>query len=164
MLYIKTDGAKKFFKCAEYKDGCQVRVSLAWETDMIVRHNGLTHCHDNKLLEREVQEMDKEKVKEAANNMTVAPRSVHQKLSTEMLAKHGDQSALSLLPSSKSIQQKIYAARMGKNMFPPVPKSWEFEIPPEFKVTFDSLPFLIADIEIPRPIESSASPLLLVLL
>ena len=57
MLYIKTDGAKKFFKCAEYKDGCQVRVSLAWETDMIVRHNGLTHCHDNKLLEREVQEI-----------------------------------------------------------------------------------------------------------
>ena len=149
MLHIKTDGAKNFFKCAEYKDGCQVRVSLAWETDMIVRHNGLTHCHDNKLLEREVQEMDKEKVKEAANNMTVAPRSVHQKLSTEMLAKHGDQSALSLLPSSKSIQQKIYAARKGKNMFPPVPKSWDFEIPPEFKVTFDSLPFLIADIEIP---------------
>ena len=73
MLYIKTDGAKKFFKCAEYKDGCQVRVSLAWETDMIVRHNGLTHCHDNKLLEHEVQEMVKVKVKEAANTMTVAP-------------------------------------------------------------------------------------------
>ena len=34
-------------------------------------------------------------------------------------------------------------------MFPPIPKSWDFENPPEFKVTYDSLPFLIADIEIP---------------
>ena len=83
---------------------------------MIVRHNGLTHCHDNKLLEREVQEMVKVKVKEAANNMTVAPRSVHQKLSTA-LAMHGDQSALNLLPSSSNFPRDLQRVQLLLRVF-----------------------------------------------
>ena len=31
MMYIKTDGTKKFFKCQECTEGCEVRVSLEWE-------------------------------------------------------------------------------------------------------------------------------------
>ena len=30
MMYIKTDGEKKFFKCQECAEGCKVRVSLEW--------------------------------------------------------------------------------------------------------------------------------------
>ena len=31
MMYIKTDGAKKFFMCQECAEGCEVRVYLEWE-------------------------------------------------------------------------------------------------------------------------------------
>ena len=31
MMYIQTDGVKKFFKCQECAEGCEVRVSLEWE-------------------------------------------------------------------------------------------------------------------------------------
>ena len=34
MQYIKTDGARKFFKCSEHAEGCGVRVSVLWETNV----------------------------------------------------------------------------------------------------------------------------------
>ena len=149
MTYIKTDGAKKFFKCMEHAEGCDVRVSVDWEKDTIVRHNGKQHSHDNKLLENEVKKMVNTAVEEAANNLTINPRAVHQTIVAKMMEKHNNQSALSLLPTYKAVQHKVYAKRKTDNNFPPVPKDWEFEIPPEFKVTLDGLPFCIADRIIP---------------
>ena len=45
MMYIQTDGAKKFFKCQECAEGCEIRVSLA-------QCNAKQHSHDNKMVEK----------------------------------------------------------------------------------------------------------------
>ena len=52
-------------------------MSLKWETETIVRHNGKQHSHDNKMLENEMKKMVDAAVDEAANNLipTINPRS-----------------------------------------------------------------------------------------
>ena len=150
MLYIKKDGARNFYKCSEHAEGCGVRVSTEWEKNTIVRHNRKLTTHDNKLMEREVKEEVEAAVNEAVTNHTLNSRAVHQSCcakSVELTG--GEQTALSLVPTQKAIQQKIYAKRKSGNNYPPIPKDWEFEIPPEFKVTLDGLPFMIADQFIP---------------
>ena len=149
MQYIKTDGARKFFKCSEHAEGCGVRVSVLWETNVICRHNGQHHSHDNMLLEREVKQLVNAAVEEAGSNLTLTARAVHQNVVAKSMEKTGNQTFLSLIPSQKAIQQKIYSKRKKDNNFPSIPKDWEFEIPPEFKVTLDGLPFMIADHTIP---------------
>ena len=47
-------------------------------------------------------------VDEAANNLTLNPRGVHQSIEAKMMEKHMNQSALSLLPTYKAFHQKIY--------------------------------------------------------
>ena len=54
-------------------------------------------------------------VGEAANNLM----AVHLSIVAKMMEKHRNQSA----------------KRKAENNFPPGPKDWEFEAPPEFKVT-----------------------------
>ena len=84
-----------------------------------VRHNGKQHSHDNKMLEKEVKKMVGAAGDEAANNLTLNPRGVHKSIVAKMMEKHRNQSA----------------KRKAENNFPPEPKDWEFEVPPEFKVT-----------------------------
>ena len=45
-------------------------------------------------------------VDEAANNLTLNPRAVHQSIVAKMMEKHRNQSALSLLPTYKAFQQR----------------------------------------------------------
>ena len=73
-----------------------------------VRHSGKQHSHDNKMLEKEVKKMVGAVMDEAANNLTLNPRGVHQSIEAKMMEKHRNQSALSLLPTYKAFHQKIY--------------------------------------------------------
>ena len=98
-----------------------------------MRHNGKQHIHDNKMLEKEVKKMVGAAVGEAASNLTLNPRAVHQSIVAKMMEKHRNQSAPSLLPTYKAFQQKICKEK----------------VPPEFKVTLDGLLFCIADHIIP---------------
>ena len=98
-----------------------------------VRHNGKQHSHDNKMFEKEVKKMVGAAVGEAASNLTLNPRAVHQSIVAKMMEKHRNQSAPSLLPTYKAFQQKICKEK----------------VPPEFKVTLDGLPFCIVDHIIP---------------
>ena len=47
-------------------------------------------------------------VDEAANNLTLNLRGVHQSIEAKMMEKHRNQSTLSLLPTYKAFHQKIY--------------------------------------------------------
>ena len=73
-----------------------------------VRHSGKQHSHDKKMLEREVKKMVGAVIDEAANNLTLNHRGVHQSFIAKMMEKHRNQSALSLLPTYKAFHQKIY--------------------------------------------------------
>ena len=66
-----------------------------------VRHNVKQHSHDNKMLEKEVKKMVGAAGDEAANNLTLNPRSVHK-----MMEKHRNQSALGLLPTLQGFPAK----------------------------------------------------------
>ena len=90
-----------------------------------MRHNGKQHIHDNKMLEKEVKKMVGAAVGEAASNLTLNPRAVHQSIVAKMMEKHRNQSAPSLFPTYKAFQQKICKEKA----------------PPEFKVTLDTLQF-----------------------
>ena len=72
-----------------------------------VRHNGKQHSHDNKMLEKEVKKMVGAVMDEAANNLTLNHRAVHQSFVAKMMEKHRNQFALSLLPTTyKASQQR----------------------------------------------------------
>ena len=74
--------------------------------EITVRHNGKQHSHDNKMLEKEVKKMVGAVMDEAANNLTLNHRAVHQSFVAKMMEKHRNQSALSLLPTYKAFQQR----------------------------------------------------------
>ena len=71
-----------------------------------MRHSGKQHSHDNKMLEKEVKKMVGAVMDEAANNLTLNRRAVHQSFVAKMMEKHRNQSALSLLPTYKAFQQR----------------------------------------------------------
>ena len=68
-----------------------------------MRHSGKQHSHDNKMLEKEVKKMVGAVMDEAANNLTLNHRAVHQSFVAKMMEKHRNQSAL---PTYKTFQQR----------------------------------------------------------
>jgi hypothetical protein len=110
------------------------------------------HCHDNDLSVQKIKEMVSKEVGEAAKNPLVNPRSVHQKVATAMMSDKQMSNSLAFLPTSASMAKKIQYERRKSLKLPPVPKDWNFTIPPEFMTTADGLEFLIGDTVIPgRP-------------
>ena len=152
MSFHKKSFGRKFYYCKKKDDlGCQARVSIEEKTGLIVKWIP-EHCHDNDLAVQKIKEMVSKEVGEAAKNPLVNPRSVHQKVATAMMSDKQMSNSLAFLPTSASMAKKIQYERRKSLKLPPVPKDWNFTIPPEFMTTADGLEFLIGDTEIPgRP-------------
>ena len=152
MSFHKKSFGRKFYYCKKKDDlDCQARVSIEEKTGMIVKWNS-EHCHDNDLAVQKIKEMVSKEVDEAAKNPLVNPRTVHQKVAATMMSDKEMSASLAFLPTSSTMAKKIQYERRKSLKLPPVPKDWNFDIPPEFRNTADGLEFMIGDSEIPgRP-------------
>ena len=150
MTLNKVEFSRKFFVCKEKKTlGCSVRCSLDISSGMIVHLVG-EHNHDNKLAESKIEKIVKASVTQAATDPHMNPRSVHQKIVTDVLkSKELGSSCLSLLPSKLAVSRQVLKSRKKSLNIPPPPKDFLFEIPHEFTITEDGLQFMICNVEVP---------------
>ena len=149
MSYHQKSFGRKFYYCKMKETlDCQARLSVDETTGMIVKWDS-NHCHDNDLAVQKVKLLVAKEVGEAANNLLVNPRSVHQKVAAQLMSDKKLAGSLAFLPNSSTMAKQIQYERRKSVKLPPVPKDWNFTLPPEFRKTSDSLDFLIGDSNIP---------------
>jgi hypothetical protein len=152
MSFHKKSYGRSFYYCKQRTNlDCQARVSIDLKTGMIVKWKS-DHSHDNDLAAQMVKQLVSNEVQEAAKNPLVNPRSVHQKVANNMMSDKKLAGSLAFLPTSSTMAKQIQYQRRKSLKLPPVPKDWDFTIPPEFCTTSDGLEFLIGDTKVPgRP-------------
>ena len=149
MSYHQKSFGRKFYYCKMKETlDCQARLSIDENTGMIVKWDS-NHCHDNDLAVQKVKLLVAKEVGEAANNLLVNPRSVHQKVAAQLMSDKKLAGSLAFLPNSSTMAKQIQYERRKSVKLPPVPKDWNFTLPPEFRKTSDSLDFIIGDSNIP---------------
>jgi hypothetical protein len=80
MFYHQKCFGRNFYYCKMKETlDCQARLSVEEKTGMLVKWDS-NPCHDNDLAVQPVKLLVAKEVGEAANNLLVTPRSVHQKV------------------------------------------------------------------------------------
>ena len=106
MMYIKTDGAKKFFKRQECAEGCEVSVYLEWKRRPPW---GAQWQAAQPWLQDALEWGEEDGWRcdgRGCHKLTLQPRAVYQSFVAKMMEKHRNQFALSLLPTYKASQQR----------------------------------------------------------
>ena len=136
------DGNRIHYRCRD-RSKFQCRATISTDSGNVVRCSG-EHNHDSELMKRYAKMEEKNAIKDAARNPTVAPKTILGNLTNKLqLENPGSTSYISKAPAFKKAVQREQKKVMG---FPNCPKNWEdMVIPDELKVTMDNKVFLILD-------------------
>ena len=147
MRYKSSKNRTGYYVCAKKKElGCQVRLTLDEDEDLILSLNGI-HCHENNLLQNVTSEFVKAEMNKISEQHSITPVAAKQELCMKVLGEKSIGAAgLSYMPSLNVISKKLSRKRKADLDLPPLAKSWEDLVVPEsLKKTPDGSDFLILE-------------------
>ena len=152
-LRRKNDDTNNVYFCCGKKDDldCPVRLTLKKATDEIVHMSG-KHTNNSDLVKALVTDKYNNVVKNAVENVTIAPRAAFMDLTNSVLADSSiDNSGLLHIPKPRTMAKTIQRKRKSEQNMPSLPKNWEeMIVPDQYKVTADGEQFLILDAVVPN--------------
>ena len=122
--YTKMKEEKKriHYGCRERrKYSCKVTAGVTKEDGMVVRISG-EHNHDSNIVKKATTSMVKTAVKEAAKNLTVAPKTILQNVTNEVMGAYSNV-GVNTLPKQNTFNKMIQRERMKGFNCPPLPKT-----------------------------------------
>ena len=127
-LEKKVNGTE-FWRCSKFKKGCKSRAISRPSSNNIL--NVTIHDHSNNLINSEARKAEKEAIRLAGQNPSVAPRRILGDLTSNLLENSPTVINCNGLRSSQSSRRAVQRERNKVNPQPPVPKSWKetLEIP-----------------------------------
>ena len=126
MRYKGGNKNNDFYFCSKFAEqGCLVRVTVKRESNMIIALRGEQN-HDSDLLKAMVEEKCQDVIKNAVDNVNVAPRTALKDLTNVIMSDNQmGSSGLLHLPKPRSIAKTIQRKRKTDNNILDLPHQWE---------------------------------------